>query len=148
MSDALALGLEAFKLRAPEQSLPYDEDGNVRDAVIVSALEDASGVIKAHLPWLCDEAGVLVLPLPERYKQGLEAIAYDIAYMRMADVVKGSEEAERAYVESMRTLRLISEREQGSLEGPGLHDIALVDELGELDLSSPACGFWPRRRLV
>ena len=64
--------------RAAANSLPLADDGNLDTERIALALEDATGIIVAQLPWLLKD-GDVVETVPAQFDSALKSICADIA---------------------------------------------------------------------
>ncbi len=137
----LLLGLEEYKARVGDTSLPVDENGQPDDSRIEAALHEATGLIVMHCPFLLDETGDLVQPLPPQFADGLTAVAKDLAAHRLANAVRDSEDARLSYRESIEMLRRINDGEQSLVESPSEQDCMIFDDAGN-PVDTPAPGAW------
>jgi phage gp36-like protein len=121
------LAIERFlAMQGASTILPLTEDGEPDAAKIETALQQATGVIVAHLPWLLDEDGEIGRPVNPQFADALEAVCADIALDRLTDPVTGSENARNKYKESLALLEKINREYQGGLEGPGYQESEVV----------------------
>lgn len=117
--------------RSNPVSLLDHETGKVDKQRLQTALEEATGIIAMHCPFLLDEAtGELSAPLPPQFREGLRAICADIALFRLSDELRGSEEANRAYRESIRMLERINTQHGQTLATPAAQDAMILDAQG------------------
>jgi phage gp36-like protein len=116
-----------LEARLPPRTLPLGEDGELDTPRIILALQEATGVIVAHLPWLLDENGDLVQPLPPRFADALMGICADTALYRLTDRVSSHEDDRDRYAANMKLLDKIDREFQGGLSGPGIQEASLVD---------------------
>ncbi|MDR0322354.1 MAG: DUF1320 domain-containing protein [Treponema sp.] len=116
------VSVDQFFSRIPQSAiLPTDEEGEKDSARIGIALQDATGIIAANLPWLLDrKTGEIALPVTPQFADALNSICTDIALYRLTDAVSGSEDAREKYRDNMTLLNKINREYQGGLEGPGL----------------------------
>lgn len=132
--------------RLPPHTLPRNEEGTALDERrITIALEDASGVIVSHLPWLLGSDGEVTLPIPPQFAASLLSICADIAVLRLTDTVGSSEDERAKYQASIKLLEKIDTQYKGGLSGPDLQASAIVfpsktDEI-------PDMRFWKKGRL-
>jgi phage gp36-like protein len=126
------VSVEQFLSRIPQSAImPNDESGNTDSARIEIALQDATGIITANLPWLLDkETGEIALPVTPQFADALNSICTDIALYRLTDSVSGSEDARNKYRDNMTLLKEINREYQGGLEGPGAQSSAVVTPNG------------------
>ena len=119
---------QQFLSRIPQSAImPVDNDGEPDIVRIEIALQDATGIITANLPWLLDkETGEIALPVNPQFAHALNSICTDIALYRLTDAVSGSEDAREKYRDNMSLLNKINREHQGGLEGPGLQSSAVV----------------------
>jgi len=122
------VSVERFLSRIPRLAImPLDDDGEPDSARIETALQDATGIITANLPWLLDkETGEIALPVNPQFADALNSICSDIALYRLTDSVSGSEDAREKYRDNMNLLNKINREHQGGLEGPGLQSSEVV----------------------
>lgn len=124
------LSVEQFleHVKSDEPFIPITVDGEPDAARIEIALQGATGVIVAHLPWLLDkETGEIAQPIKAQFVDAVKAICSDIAVDRMSDVVSGSESTRNKYKESLALLEKIDREYQGGLSGPGLLESCVVE---------------------
>ncbi len=140
------LDVDALEARAPSMSLPPTVDGQRDDAKILIALKEATGIIVTYLPWLLDEAGEVVQPLPQEFAESLPGICADIALFRLGDKVTSSEDALAKYQASLSLLKKINENRPGGLEGPGYQEASIVTTGGEGEPTAER--FWKKGELV
>jgi phage gp36-like protein len=107
-----------LEARLPADTLPVNGEGEPDLPRITLALEEATGIIAAHLPWLLDEAGELALPVPPRFKDALTGICTDTALYRLTDRVSSREDDRDRYAANMKLLDKIDREFQGGLSGP------------------------------
>jgi len=119
---------EQFLSRIPQVAvMPLDSEGEPDMGRIEIALQDATGIITANLPWLLNrETGEIALPVNPQFADALNSICTDIALYRLTDSVSGSEDAREKYRDNMSLLNKINREYQGGLEGPGLQGSAVV----------------------
>jgi phage gp36-like protein len=113
--------------RLPPRSLPLGEDGELDEPRIILALQEATGIIVAHLPWLLDENGDLGHPLPPRFADALLGICADTALYRLTDRVSSHEDDRDRYAANMKLLDKIDREFQGGLSGPDFQEASIVD---------------------
>ena len=107
--------------RAAANSLPLADDGNLDTERIALALEDATGIIVAQLPWLLKD-GDVVETVPAQFDSALRSICADIAIHRLTDAVTSSEDARAWYADSIKLLEKIDREYKGGLSGPDLQE--------------------------
>ena len=119
---------QQFLSRIPQSAImPVDNDGEPDSARIEIALQDATGIITANLPWLLDkDTGEIALPVNPQFADALNSICADITLYRLTDAVSGSEDAREKYRDNMSLLNKINREYQGGLEGPGLQSSEVV----------------------
>jgi phage gp36-like protein len=122
------VSVEQFFSRIPQSAImPNDESGDPDKARVEIALQDATGIITANLPWLLNkETGEITRPVTPQFADALNSICTDIALYRLTDAVSGSEDAREKYRDNMALLNKINREYQGGLEGPGLQSSAVV----------------------
>jgi phage gp36-like protein len=122
------VSVEQFLTRIPQSAImPVDESDEPDAARIEIALQDATGIITANLPWLLDKkTGEIALPVNLQFADALNSICTDIALYRLTDSVSGSEDAREKYRDNMSLLNKINREYQGGLEGPGLQSSSVV----------------------
>jgi phage gp36-like protein len=126
-----AAGLEA---RLPAHTLPLNGEGDLDLPRITLALEEATGVIVAHLPWLLDDAGELIQPVPPRFKDALAGICADTALYRLTDRVSSHEDDRDRYTANMKLLDKIDREYRGGLSGPDYQGAEIVDPSADEDI--------------
>ncbi|MDR2942789.1 MAG: DUF1320 domain-containing protein [Treponema sp.] len=115
------------RVKPNEPFIPQNDDGELDEARIETALTGATGVIVAHLPWLLDKGtGEIARPVNPQFADVLDAICVDITVDRMSDVISGSENTRNKYKESLALLEKINKEYQGGLEGPGYESASVV----------------------
>lgn len=121
------LTTEDFGKRCKSNSLPLQGDGETLDEdKITVALQDATGIIAARLPWILDGSG-LSSSIPAQFAQALKALCADIALYRLTDAVTSDDDTNHKYAETMAMLDKIDREYQGGLSGPGLQYSAVID---------------------
>jgi phage gp36-like protein len=121
------ISVEKFlSIQSSSVILPAGEDGEPDTARIETALQQATGVIVAHLPWLLDGTGEITRPVNPQFSDALDAVCADIALDRLTDTVTNSENARNKYKESLALLEKINREYQGGLEGPGFQESEVV----------------------
>lgn len=129
------LTVQEFEARCHPNSLPLLDDGQtLNEERIAVALEDATGIIVARLPWLLYD-GDLAEEIPAQFAQALRALCADIALYRMTDTVSSSEDANLKYEETMKLLDKIDKEYQGGLSGPGFQASEIVDPYSDDDIA-------------
>ena len=111
------LTAEELAARLPANTLPR----------INLALQDATGSIVAHLPWLLDGAGEVALPVPPRFADALIGICTDTALYRLTDRVSSDEDDRDRYAANMKLLDKIDREYQGGLSGPDFQEASIVE---------------------
>ena len=120
------LSVEELEVRLPPNTLPLNNERELDEPRILLALKEATGVIVAHLPWLLDENGELIDPIPPRFRDALIGICTDTALYRLTDRVSSHEDDEKRYSANMKLLDKIDREYQGGLSGPDLQEAAVV----------------------
>ena len=128
------MSAENLACRIPPDTLPLGEDGNIDENRITLALQEATGVIVAHLPWLLDETGELVNPIPPRFADALLGICTDTALYRLTDRVSSHEDDRDRYAANMKLLDKIDKEYQGGLSGPDFQEAGIVEPSEEEDI--------------
>jgi phage gp36-like protein len=121
------ISAEELESRLPPNTLPLGSDGELDQSRILLALQEATGVIVAHLPWLLDDDGELVLPPPPRFADALKGICADTALYRLTDRVSSHEDDRDRYAANMKLLDKIDREQQGGLSGPDYQEAGVVD---------------------
>jgi len=121
------LSVEGLESRLPPNTLPLDTEGKLDKERILLALREATGVIVAHLPWLLDEEGELVDPVPPRFNDALIGICTDTALYRLTDRVSSHEDDRDRYSANMKLLDTIDREYQGGLSGPDYQESSIVE---------------------
>lgn len=140
------LTVAELEARLPPKSLPLSqtEEGGLDEERINLALEEATGVIVAHLPWLLAEAseesdaseaslgvsspaGELIEPLPARFADAIRGICVDLARSRLDDSVTSSQDAREMVAQKIKLLETLSREYQGGLAGPEYQGAQLVE---------------------
>lgn len=130
------LSVEALAARLPPNTLPVNAEGVMESGRILLALQEATGVIVTHLPWLLDSTGEMALPLPAQFADALAGVCADLALYRLNDAVSSSEDAREHYKTNIRLLETIAREHQGGLLGPEYQSAEIVEpseEEGILD---------------
>lgn len=118
---------QQLEQRKPPNTLPLKSDSNELDTNRIQlVLEESTGIIVAHLPWLLDDTGEIKQPVSPQFKMALEGICADIAYHRLTDTVSSSEDSRAWYKESVSLLGKIDKEYQGGLSGPGIQESCIV----------------------
>ena len=120
------LSAAELESRLPPNSLPLNKDMELDEPRILLALQEATGVIVAHLPWLLDNEGELVNPIPSRFADALKGICTDTALYRLTDRVSSHEDDRDRYSANMKLLDKIDKEYQGGLSGPDFHEASVV----------------------
>ncbi|MDR1862645.1 MAG: DUF1320 domain-containing protein [Treponema sp.] len=120
------MSVEELEARLPANSLPLNGDGELDATRITLALQEATGVIVAHLPWLLDAAGEVALPVPPRFADALAGICADTALYRLTDRVSSHEDDRDRYAANMKLLDKIDREYQGGLSGPDYQEAGIV----------------------
>jgi phage gp36-like protein len=123
----LLMTAEELEARLPANTLPRNGEGELDSPRITLALEEATGIIAAHLPWLLNEAGELALPVPPRFAGALTGICTDTALYRLTDRVSSHEDDRDRYAANMKLLDTIDREYQGGLSGPDYQEAGVVD---------------------
>jgi phage gp36-like protein len=127
--------VEELEARLPANALPLDAEGSRDDARITLALQEATGVIVAHLPWLLDpETGEIALPVLPRFRDALIGICTDTALYRLTDRVSSHEDDRDRYAANMKLLDKIDREYQGGLSGPDYQEASIVDAAADESL--------------
>jgi phage gp36-like protein len=116
-----------LEARLPADALPRNGEGDLDHPRINLALQEATGIIIAHLPWLLDEAGELALPVPSRFAGALAGICADTALYRLTDRVSSHEDDRDRYAANIKLLDTIDREYQGGLSGPGWQGAEIVE---------------------
>ena len=116
-----------LEARLPANTLPLNGEGEPDLPRITLALEEATGIIAAHLPWLLDEAGEVALPVPPRFRDALIGICTDTALYRLTDRVSSHEDDRDRYAANMKLLDKIDREYQGGLSGPDYQEAGIVE---------------------
>jgi phage gp36-like protein len=116
-----------LEARLPASTLPLNGEGEPDLPRITLALEEATGIIVAHLPWLLDEAGEVALPVPPRFRDALTGICADTALYRLTDRVSSHEDDRDRYASNMKLLDKIDREFQGGLSGPDFQEASIVE---------------------
>jgi phage gp36-like protein len=104
-----------------------DSEGALDKPRILLALREATGIIVAHLPWLLDESGELVDPIPPRFRDAHIGICSDTALYRLTDRVSSHEDDRERYGANMKLLDKIDREFQGGLSGPDYQESSVVE---------------------
>jgi len=139
------LDVDALEARAPKMSLPLDSEGERDDEKISLALKEATGIIVTYLPWLLDETGEVVHPIPPQFEETLLGVCADLAFFRLGDKVSSSEDALAKYQASISLLKKINESHPGGMDGPGHQEASIVTTGGEGE--PPDGRFWKKGEL-
>ncbi len=139
----MSLNCDEFMARVDESALPLDSNGQVNRAKIETALAEAEGIIRGHLPFLVNEEGSS-MPPPAHLAPALESIQLDIAFYRLGDRVSSDEDARARYKAAMSLLKTFSTREQDGLEGAGNQKAEVV----RADSRGQDPRFWRKGYLV
>ena len=126
-----------LEARLPANTLPLNGEGELDLPRITLALEEAIGIIAAHLPWLLDEAGEVALPVPPRFADALTGICTDTALYRLTDRVSSHEDDRDRYAANMKLLDKIDREFQGGLSGPDYQEAALVEPSADEGIDDP-----------
>jgi phage gp36-like protein len=116
-----------LEARLPPNTLPFNGAGELDTPRITLALEEATGIIVAHLPWLLDGAGEVALPVPPRFRDALAGICADTALYRLTDRVGSHEDDRDRYAANLKLLEKLDREYQGGLSGPGRQEAAVVE---------------------
>jgi phage gp36-like protein len=116
-----------LEARLPADTLPVNGEGEPDLPRITLALEEATGIIAAHLPWLLDGAGEVALPVPPRFAGALAGICADTALYRLTDRVSSHEDDRDRYAANMKLLDKIDREYQGGLSGPDFQEASIVE---------------------
>lgn len=112
--------------RLPPDTLPLGADGNLDESRINLALQEATGIIVSHLPWLLDETGEIALPVSPRFYDTLCGICTDTALYRLTDRVSSHEDDRDRYAQNIKLLGKIDVEYQGGLSGPDYQEASVV----------------------
>lgn len=141
------LNVTELASRLPPNTLPLDPaTGELDESRILHALDEATGVIVAYLPWLLGEDGEVALPLPAQFAGALAGICVDLAVFRLLDAVASSEDARKHYETNLRLLETIGREHQGGLEGPDYQAAAIVEPSESEGI--PDRRFWKKGEFV
>ncbi|MDR1239268.1 MAG: DUF1320 domain-containing protein [Treponema sp.] len=116
-----------LEARLPADTLPMNGERELDLPRITLALQEATGIIVAHLPWLLDEAGEVARPVPPRFADALTGICTDTALYRLTDRVSSHEDDRDRYAANMKLLDKIDREYQGGLSGPDLQEASIVE---------------------
>ncbi|MDR1585937.1 MAG: DUF1320 domain-containing protein [Treponema sp.] len=116
-----------LEARLPANTLPLSGEGELDLSRVNLALQEATGIIVAHLPWLLDEAGEVALPVPPRFAGALAGICADTALYRLTDRVSSHEDDRDRYAANMKLLDKIDREYQGGLSGPDFQEAGIVE---------------------
>ena len=139
------LTVSELQRRAAANSLPLADDGNLDTERIALALEDATGIIVAQLPWLLQD-GDIVETVPAQFDSALKSICADIAVHRLTDAVTSSEDTRDWYKDSIKLLEKIDREFKGGLSGPDLQEASLVIGGGAEDAADPR--YWKKGTII
>ena len=140
------LDVSELEARLPANTLPLDEGGELDLQRITLALEEATGIIVTHLPWLLDANGQEILhPISAQFKNTLLGICSDIALYRLTDKVSSSEDDEKRYESKLKLLEKIDKEYRGGLSGPDYQEASLV--LPDEEEGIPDKRFWKKEGL-
>jgi phage gp36-like protein len=141
------LSVAELAARLPPNTLPLVvATGGLDENRILLALEEATGVIVAHLPWLLAEGGEVALPLPAQFAGALAGVCVDLAVFRLNDAVTSSEDARKHYETNIRLLETIAREHQGGLVGPDYQAAEIVEPSESEGI--PDSRFWKKREFV
>ena len=117
---------EELESRLPPLSLPMVEDEPDVGRINL-ALQEATGIIVAHLPWLIDsETGEISQPVNVQFKDALLGICVDLALYRLTDRVSSHEDDRDRYNSNMKLLEKIDREYRGGLSGPDIQQSSIV----------------------
>jgi phage gp36-like protein len=116
-----------LEARLPADTLPMNGEGELDRPRITLALQEATGIIVAHIPWLLDGAGEVALPVPPRFADALAGICTDTALYRLTDRVSSHEDDRDRYAANMKLLDKLDREYQGGLSGPDFQEASIVD---------------------
>lgn len=119
--------VKELEFRLPPNTLPLNTEGTLDEQRILLALQEATGIIVAHLPWLLDDMGELVEPIPPRFAEALKGICTDTALYRLTDRVSSHEDDRDRYSANMKLLDKIDREFQGGLSGPDYQEASIVE---------------------
>lgn len=139
------LTAQELEKRSAANSLPLANDGTLDTERIALALEDATGIIVAQLPWLLKD-GDVVETVPAQFDSALKSICADIAVHRLTDTVTSSEDARAWYTDGIKLLEKIDREYKGGLSGPDFQEAAIVSGGGDEETSDPR--YWKKGRLL
>jgi phage gp36-like protein len=133
--------------RLPAGTLPLAPDSDEIDTRRVEiALDDATGIIVAQLPWLLDkETGDIVETIPPQFENAIRSFCCDIARHKLTDAVSSSEDEREWFKMTMQLIEKIDKEYKGGLSGPNLQESFVV----EADAASgiPETRFFKKGRL-
>jgi len=130
------IDVSELEARLPKDTLPLNEEGELDFQRITLALEEATGNIITHLPWLLDDTGEEIKhPIMPQFKDTLLGICTDIALYRLTDKVSSSEDDEKRYESKLKLLEKIDREYKGGLSGPDYQEASIVsgNEAGIVD---------------
>lgn len=119
------LTVEELIKRAGALSLPLDNEGNTDNERIQIALQDATGIIVAQLPWLLEDGDITEV-IPAQFESALLGVCSDIALNRLTDTVSSSEDQRALYAQSIKLLEKIDREYKGGLSGPDLQEASFI----------------------
>ncbi|MCM1321616.1 MAG: DUF1320 domain-containing protein [Bacteroides sp.] len=133
--------------RLPPASLPLAADGNGIDRERVEiALQEATGIIVAQLPWLLDEeTGDIREVIPPQFELAILSFCKDIALHRLSDTVLSAEDEREWFRTTMCLIEKIDKEYKGGLSGPGLQESFVVEADGKNGI--PETRFFKKGRI-
>lgn len=133
--------------RLPPAALPLDADGDEFDTERVEiALQEATGIIVAQLPWLLDEdTGDIREVIPPQFDAAIRSFCADIARHKLTDTVTSSEDEREWFKTTMSLIEKIDKEYKGGLSGPGLQESFVVEADAENGI--PETRFFKKGRL-
>ena len=123
------LSVEELEARLPPNTLPLSDDGvTLAEERVTLALNEATGVIVTHLPWLLDEdTKDVTTALPVQFAETLYGICADLALYRLGDAITSSEDSRKHYESNLKLLEKIDKEYQGGLSGPDYQEASIVE---------------------
>ena len=123
------LSVEELAERLPQGTLPLAPDGeNLDTARIGIALQDATGIIVAQLPWLLDEqTGDIREEIPPQFDSAVRSFCADIARHKLTDTVTSSEDEREWFKMTMSLIEKIDKEYKGGLSGPNEQESFVVE---------------------
>lgn len=141
------LTVEELEGRLLPGTLPLASDGeNLDESRIEKALQDATGIIVAQLPWLIDEeTGDIREEIPPQFDLAVRSFCSDIAQHKLTDTVSSSEDEREWFKMTMSLIEKIDKEYKGGLSGPNEQESYVVEASEEDGI--PETRFFKKGRL-